>query len=275
MNCINGTLKDYKVAIGLFAAVIFTLTGCQKTGQVPHTSGVAALTVINATPNSSSIIPVINTSQAIMYFGNAVSINFAGYQEYAPYVGDDTVYIVQNSGFDTLDVGPKVTGELFYGILPLQKGGIYSLFLCGSDTTNPDYLFTSDSLPFYPSGDSVTGIRFVNLSAGSNPISINLEGNPNGSEVSSLPYKSITGFKPYTDNSTTQDILFVVRDAATGDSLTQFDFNAYNSYNNGYGLTDPTNNGFQLTFKSITIALIGQPGTNAVVPQATILIDDY
>jgi hypothetical protein len=68
--------------------------------------------------------------------------------------------------------------------------------------------------------------------------------------------------------------MFVIRDASTGDSLTQFDFLSSGSQNNGFGWTDP-NNGNLLTFKNVTIALIGQPGSTSLVPQGTMLIDNY
>jgi hypothetical protein len=173
-----------------------------------------------------------------------------------------------------LNIGPKTSGELFYNILPLKQKTIYSLFLCGADTTTPDYLFTTDTLLYLGPSDSAVGIRFVNLSTGSSPISVNLEGSPNGSEVGSLSYKRLTGFKEYLSNSAASlngGYLFVFRDAVTGDSLTCYP--VINNNNEVPGLTDL--NGNQLTFKNVTIALIGQPGMNAAVPQSAILIDDY
>ncbi len=269
--------KYSELLLALRLVTILICSSCQKTTTAPNVSGVASLTIVNAIPNSNPIIPVINTSQPIIYFNSAISLLYGGngygfFYEYSPLAGKDTLCVVQNT--DTLDVGPKTTGQLFYDILPFQKGEIYSLFLCGADTTLPDFLLTTDSLPYYPPGDSVMGIRFVNLSTNSNSISINLEGSQNGSEVSNLVYKGITGFKTYVNNSSTADYMFVVRDAASGDSLTQFDFLNSGSGNYGFGLIDPYN-GTLLTFRNITIALIGQPGANASVPQSTILIDNY
>jgi hypothetical protein len=257
----------------LRAISLFFIFACQKSTIIPSSSGVAALTVVNAIPNSvNNVIPVIGASQAIEWFGSANQIGYENFYEYSPTAGNDTVYVVQST--DTLNFGPKASGLMFYNILSLKKGDIYSLFLCGADTTSPDYLFTTDTLPYYSSADSVMGIRFVNLSTGANSVSINLEGKPNGSVVNNLPYKGITRFGQYANNSTINDYMFVVRDAATGDSLTQYDFFLSGSSNSGYGLIDPTN-GNLLTFKNITIALIGQPGINAAVPQSTMLIDDY
>jgi hypothetical protein len=148
------------------------------------------------------------------------------------------------------------------------------LFLTGADTNALDYLLTTDSIPFFGPSDSVMGIRFVNLSTGSNPISINLEGSSNGSEVSNLAYKGITNFKQYVNNSTISDYFFVIRDVATGDSLTQYDFLGNYSYNNGYGLIDPITYDL-LTFKCITIVIYGSESNGIAFPLNAMLIDDY
>jgi hypothetical protein len=254
----------------LFGMAAMTLC-CQKTITIPALPRAAALTVVNAIPGSVPVIPIIDAGSPITYFNFASPIYYGNFMEYSPPGGDDTAYVVQ--GADTLDIGPK-SNMLFYNILNLKPGGIYSLYLCGVDTNAPDYLMTTDSIPYYGSTDSVMGIRFVNLSTGSNPISINLEGAANGSEVSMLPYKGITAFKQYVNNSSTLDYLFVVRDAATGDSLTQFDFLQDYSYNNGFGLTNPINNNL-LTFKCITIAIYGSESNGSAFPLSTMLIDDY
>jgi len=260
----------YKEIYSLLIGVSLIGIACQKTTTAPAVSGVAALTVVNAIPNSGPVVPVINTSGAIMYFSSAQVVGYGGSYEYSPVAGNDTVYVVQDNS-DTANIGPKVIGLMYYNILGLKKSGIYSLFLCGTDTTSPDYLFTTDTLAYYPPSDSVMGIRLVNLSTGSNPISINLEGNANGSEVGSLPYKGITGFKTYPCNSTTNDYFFVIRDAATGDSLTQFDFG---SQNNGYGLVNIYNGGLLLTFRNVTIAVYGSE-TDMNNPLNTMLINNY
>jgi hypothetical protein len=259
--------------IYLLSAILIFGSACQKTGTVPSVAGPAAITVVNAIPTSVSLVPVINTSFPINYFFNAQSIRYGYSFEYSPSGGYDTIYVVQQNS-DTLNIGPKDAGLIFYGILNLKVGSIYSLFLTGSDTSASDFLLTTDSVPSYIAADSIVGIRFVNLSTGSNPISINLEGNQNGSVVAGLSYKGITPFNQYPNNSTTLDYLFVIRDAATGDSLTQFDFLQSGSSNNGYGLIDP-NNGNLLTFKNVTIAIYGSEVNASNFPLATMLIDNY
>jgi len=251
-----------------FFWMIWVAESCNKITTAPNVSGVAAVSVINAIPNSNPVTPVFNTSSPITWFIDAQSIGYGYSSEYSPVAGNDSLYVVQND--DTLNINLKASIFMYNGILPLRISGIYSLYLCGADTSSPDYLFTTDTLPSYGPTDSVLGIRFVNLSTGSSPLSINLEGYPNGSVVGSLPYKGVTGFGQYVCNSSTSGYFFVVRDQASGDSLTQFNLNNVNQ--NGF-LVDPMS-GSLLWFRNVTIAIYGSE-TNINVPLNTMLIDNY
>jgi hypothetical protein len=245
-------------------ATILSLSCSKKSGL--DANSVASFNFVNAVEGSSS---------AVVAFSNS-DITYAAWGENT--YGTSNVFSpVAGKVPLTLAEITDTTQPFFQGTLTLNAGSIYSFFISG-DTTATDTLFTQDIIPHYPQTDSVMGIRFVNLSADSNPISINLEGSSNGSEFGSLSYKGITGFKQYVNNSATIDYLFVVRDAATGDSLTQFDFLANGSGNNGNGLTDPSNNqnnGNLLTFKNLTIAVYGSEGSNSSNPIATMIIDNY
>jgi hypothetical protein len=261
--------NDYRNVLVLLVGITYAGLACQKTTTAPTVSGVSALTVVDAIPNSVyNLVPVINTSSAIMWFQNANSIGYGGFWEYSPVSGSDTVYVLQSD--DTLNVGPKTAGLMFYNILPLKKGGIYSLFLCGADTTSPDYLFTADTLPYHNPIDSTFGVRFINLSAGSNPISVDIMGNPNGSEVGSLSYKGITSFREYTASSSSpSSYTFEFRDATLGGLLSSY---TLSGILNGIGANARANN---YRFRNFTVALIGQPGVNAEVQQSAILVNNY
>lgn len=247
------------------------INSCQKTTTAPEVSGVSSLTIFNGVPGSTPVIPVIGTSSAINWFASAQLDYLGGYTEYSPLAGLDTVYVVQDNG-DTSNINPKNGNLLFYNALNLKKLGIYSLFLCGYDTSSPDFVFNKDTLPEYRVTDSVMGIRFVNLLAGAPPISVNLEGAPNGSEVGSLLYKGLSRFKPYVNNSTTVDYQFIIRDAASGDSLTILDFNEWSS-NAGYGFWDPVA-GYLPDSKNVTIVIWGSE-TNVSYPISISWIDNF
>jgi hypothetical protein len=269
---------NYKATICIliifFTSIELSMTGCNKQSNTTPFQ-VASLNVVNTLNNSAPLILLQRSiSPVIGHFTNIDPLSYAATAVLTPMSGSETVYAIQDNA-DTSLAGSKGAGFVFNGTLNFKAGSIYSLFITG-DTSNPDFLFVQDQLPQIK--DSSMGIRFVNLSAGSSPVSINLEGGPNGSEVASLAYKGITSFKPYSNNSTTTDYLFVVRDAATGDSLTQFDFLASGSSNGGNGLTDPSNssnNGTLLTFRHITVAIYGSESINTNNPLNTMVTDNY
>lgn len=270
-----------KTHISAYILILLTVlacscwTGCSKQFSEP-VYPVASLNVVNALPTSTPLILVQGSITSVIgKFSGIGALSYTSNTVLTTSNGSESFYVVQKN-VDTTSINAQGGDFMFSGTLNFTAGGIYSLFITGTDTSKPDFLFVQDTLPVIT--DSAVGIRFVNLSTGSNPMSINLEGSSNGSEVGNLPYKGITSFKQYINNSTTTDYLFVVRDATTGDSLTQFDFLASNSYNNGNGLTDPSNssnNGTLLTFKHVTIAVYGSESTTTTSPLSTMLIDNY
>jgi hypothetical protein len=263
------------IVILLTALACSCWSGCSKQFSQP-VYPVAALNVVNALPTSSPLILVQGSiTSEIGNFSNVSALPYGNTFVLTAMSGSETFYAVQSNA-DTTIAGGKNPASMFNGVLNFKAGGLYSLFITGADTTSPDFLFVQDTVPVIR--DSSMGIRFVNLSTGSHPISINLEGSSNGSEVGNQSYKGITGFKEYINNSTTTDYLFVIRDASTGDSLTQFDFLASGSSNTGYGLTDPSNSqnyGTLLTFKHVTIAVYGSENFNTSYQMTTMLIDNY
>jgi len=265
--------KSTNIVLALLGIAVVLMSGCRKQASpIP----VASLNVVNALPTSAPLILVQGSiTPEIGKFLGIGTLPYASTAVLTAPSGAESFYVVQQNA-DTTSINAQGGDFMFNSTLNFIAGGIYSLFITGVDTTSPDFLFVRDVLPVIK--DSSVGIRFVNLSTGSNPISINLEGSQNGSEVTNLPYKNITSFKQYTNNSTTIDYLFVVRDATTGDSLTQFDFLACGSSNNGNGLTDPSssyNNGTLLTFKNVTIAIYGSESITSGNPLSTMLIDNY
>ena len=267
--------KDNNVNLIIHKSVIFSLivvlalAACQKTGTVPSVAKPAALTIVNAIPTAKAIIPIINTSSSVEYFNTAAAINYGSFSEFSPYGGIDTLYAVQKD-VDTLDISPKAGQLMFYNILNLQPGGIYSLFFAGTDTSAPDYLFTVDTLPVHNSTDSTFDLRFVNLSTDSDPVSVDINGDSNGSEVASLAYKGVSSFKAYSASSTAAaTYTFEFRDLASGKLLSSYKFSGIL---NGTGGNSSSN---IYRFRNFTLALIGQPSGIGAIPQKAILINNY
>ncbi|UPK68005.1 DUF4397 domain-containing protein [Chitinophaga filiformis] len=114
------------------------------------------------------------------------------------------------------------TKPIFSQSITFQPGDIYSLFF-GGKPESVSYVLVKDTLPEIK--DSLTAIRFINMSQDLKTVSINLVGQPNGSEVSSLNYMQITGFKTYPAKSTNSSYIFEVRDFATGNFLARYNYN--------------------------------------------------
>jgi hypothetical protein len=218
----------------------------------------ASLTLINAVPGSTpSLVTNFGGGGSITWYNNALKLVYGtanNLNQTGSYSGEQKLTVYRFP--DTL-VQSK---PLFNLTLHLKPAAIYTLFLTGT-LTSPDTLFTTDAPPFHPPTDSTLGIRFVNLSPGSTPVSVNIAGNANGSEVSSLPYKGITAYKNYPATAAISMYKFEFRDAATGTVVNTLDVTGINAASNAK------------RFRNYTVALMGIPGDAAT--KKILLIDAY
>ena len=235
------------------------LTACKK-ASVPPTSATAAFNFVNAMIGVSPLVVQFNNRPVIFStLATSNKLNYGAANLFSPLNGNVTIAFIQST--DT-------THTLFKGTFELQNYNAYSFFLTGN-VNQPDTMLVHDQLPYYAPSDSVGGVRFVNLSTGSNPVSVDIKGQPNGSEVQSLSYKAITGFKAYPATSKVSSYIFEFRDTASGSLLTSYTFSGVN---NSTG-TNTTTNTFR--FKNLTLALIGQPGGTGTAAQRILLINNY
>ncbi len=214
MKTIIKTILALSLGICLFA--------CTKSNAVYTKSG--AISIVNVVTGGANIY--LNNST-----GGAVSNNSAA--TFPLLAGQVQVSL---STLATTTV-PSVT---YYNQLISMTGtGNISLFLSGPSPANVDTTRINETYKNY--ADSLCGVRFINLAPGSKPISVNLKGNANGSEVNSLAYKSYSSFIPYTAKVANPSYVFEIRDAATGNLITS------------YTLATPY-------FHNVTIALRGLTG---------------
>lgn len=101
----------------------------------------------------------------------------------------------------------------FNGRLPLENGGIYSLYLSGS-TSTPDTLLIKETLPPYYT-DSTVGIRLVNLCTGSASLYLTIASDSTVNLFSTISYRKITGFtkRALPRVVPTASVTFQLRDA--------------------------------------------------------------
>jgi hypothetical protein len=219
-------MKNFRILLLIIVITVSALS-CKK-GYIFKPGSVNAFNIINATVNSQPVVSNFS-NVPVKYYAEAQTISYGSSFEYSILSGNVPLYISQIT--DT-------THTIFKGSFNLKPNTIYSLFLTGQITSNSsqvDTLLTIDNPPYYSVKDSVAGVRFVNLSPGSNPISIDIQGNANGSEVASLAYKKITPFKAYINTSevpASGQYVFEFRDAASGTLLTTFTYNYMNRFEN-------------------------------------------
>lgn len=202
-----------------FTALLITaLPSCKKEYNSVKTVPMSSLTLINAVVNSDPIIADFNAFDSLsVYYNTAPQVGYQSSYEFSVISGNTPTEIYQVS--DT-------TNPLFKHTLSLEPNAIYSLFLTGTANSQNgvDTLLTIDKPLYHSDQDSTMGLRFVNLSQGPQSISINLLGNPDGSEVPSLNYKSITNFKTYAASSNFIEYTFEIKDAASGTLLTTYTY---------------------------------------------------
>ena len=221
---------------------------CVKTVAHP---GAASLTLVNAFVASTPVYTNFADGKPLTYWYTAYMLNYGLFQsmdEMPFYSGTQKV-----SFFRYGDTSAHSTPIINVAV-DLPVGSYNTLFGIGT-VDNPDTLFIRDHIPYYGM-DSVAGIRFINVSPGSAPISVNIMGQPNGSVVSSLPYKGVTDFIRFPATSDVFDLVFEFRDAGSGNLLASRRARAVGQPGETY-----SPNTWQ--FKNNSMVLIGLPNASS------------
>lgn len=202
-----------------FIFVIFFWISCTKKNIVSPVP-VSAVTIVDAIDYNGSLIPDFS-SDSIEWFSMAQTIGYGNAFEYS--VPSGSVPLMVFPSTDTLN-------NIFSGKFDFKPGAIYSIFFSGTSLSNNhndfDTLLVQDIIPYYPLGDSSTGVRFVNLCVGSNPVNVNIQGSQNKFEIRNLPYKGVSQFITYPASGNVSDYLFEFRDAQSGSLIASYDYNS-------------------------------------------------
>ncbi|MDR3694216.1 hypothetical protein [Mucilaginibacter sp.] len=250
-----------KKYINLLVMVIcsLALASCKKELTFKP-SGASSLTIVDGVVGNGFMYTNfngVNKPKGVSYwFMSVVNYGSSAYFDY--YSGQQKLGLFQD--FDT-----TATSKPLYNLtLNLPVNTIHTLFLMGTPQA-PDQLFTTDLLPYHPVSDSTMGIRFVNIAQGSDPVSVNLAGQANGSEADGLAYKGITPFKNYSARSAISSYTFEFRDKATGALLGSCVIDGVNN--------DGSQNSPNLVRnRNFTIAFLGASGGQA--PDRGLLISE-
>jgi len=253
--------------ISLIILMLSGAASCSKqSGPLPPSS----LTIINAVVGSAPLVTNFSGTDPITWYLGADKIAYNTFSTSDYY---DNNQMASRSGRQKLALYQypdtlQKDKPLFNLTLNLLSGSINPLFLTGTVDT-PDTLFTTDKLPLYAVSDSAAGIRFVNLSHNSAPISINIAGK-SSSEVTTLPYKGITEFKSYPATQDISSYTFEFRDAATGALLTTYTADGINNSE-----SDPYALSKIWRYKNTTLALLGLAGGSGEAAQTVLMINNY
>jgi len=224
MNNINNKKMKPITYFMLATALICGLASCKKDTAI-SLSPLASINVTNVVVGGATL--TLNTS--------ALTIANNNYAQLA-----------LNAGNSLVDLYPAATPSSPYYNQTVQtnSGDYYSLFLSGTSPSFVDNVLIHENYQNYT--DSLCGVRFINLSPGSNPISVNVNGAVNGSTVASLAYKAYSNFVQFPAKKTNTTYAFQVRDAATGTLLLS------------YTLSTPF-------FHNVTLVFRGLPGAQAIL----------
>lgn len=161
--------------IGAFLGVTAFFQSCKVDNDVP-TPDVAALTIVNASPNSNGLDFYIDNQKV-----NGTAFNFPlriPYQR--AYAGKRAVKV-------TTSANPAA---LKSGDLTLLTNEYHSLFIAGK-VESLEFVLIKDDLNYPPAGK--TKIRFGNLSPDASAVSLEIVGDT--TQFTNLAYKSFTPFK--------------------------------------------------------------------------------
>jgi hypothetical protein len=233
-----------------YAVIILlaTLLSCQKSSDDPIIS--SSLTIVNALPGSAALVPNFNSDKTLIYYRTAQTIAANSATIFSGYIGEVPLALSQLT--DT-------THTVFKQRINIEPGAIKSLFVVGT-LENPDFVFLKDELLVLK--DSLISIRFANLSFGSNPISINLQGSQATPIVSNIAYKGVTTF--FTFPAKAKDpvsgrYVFEIRDLTAAKLIATYTLTPLNTR----------------LFRNLTLALRGQQGGTGTKAQGALLINNY
>lgn len=237
--------------------VLLLVTSCTKDKQP---AGTASLIIINTVVGSAPLKTNFSGTGTIRY-NTANQVSYGQFStsnnRYSP--GSGTIPLSLYQYPDTL---PK-SAPMFNLTLELPVASVNTLFLTGT-VNQPESFLIKDEIPFYPPGDSAMGLRFVNLSPGSDPVSVNLISKANGSETAGLSFKGITAFQKYAVKRALSDYVFEFRNANTGAFIASYTTAGIS--NNGQPLPN------SWLYRNFTLALIGSPQGAGAAAQRILLI---
>jgi hypothetical protein len=209
-----------KTFIKATMALVFVtgLYAC-KQNNVNPTPEAGAINVTNAVIGGTTLDLTTSIQKITSNTGATVSAN--NYAFLPLYPGQQQINLLYPGAAATTTSAAIPAVTYYTGTVNVNSGSNYSLFLSGASPTVVDNVLIQENYTrTYP--DSTCGVRFINLAPGSNPVSVDIKGSANGSEVASLAYKAYSKFIKHPATHLNTSYIFEFRDASTGNLITSY-----------------------------------------------------
>ena len=189
-------------SIALSILILISGLGCKKVTLDPIPA--ASINIVNAI-SGGPIVKLGNVANDSVSYANI-------YKPFGLAVGTSLISVYQNNDLSKVFFNRTET---------IKAGELYSLFLTGQFPT-VDTIFVKENLKAI--NDSVTGVRFINLSPNSGKINVTISATPSINEFSSIDYKQYSDFKMYPASAANTSYAFQIRSATTNVVLLSYTF---------------------------------------------------
>lgn len=253
-------MKKTAVAPILALLLIAGLSSCKK--EMGYQTN-ATLNMINCMVDTDIILSDFGIDRSIRYLWEAKLYRYAEHNEYAQIslpVGSQTITTYNYP--DTLSKDAALKTISF----DVRATDMLSLFYVG-DKAHPDTMLIREEFPTHVYGDSTFSVRFLNLSPGSNPVRVEVDGEAQPL-VSNLAYKTRSGWNTFSARLDAGTYVIRFRDQANGNEIASY------TISDAAGVGDFTPNVWRKN--NVTIALIGSPAVSSgMYAPACFLIRHY
>jgi hypothetical protein len=207
------------VPLILAAGAVMFLSNCNKNTTIsPKAAG--AINITNAVVDGATL--TFSTNNSIAGSNNTIGNNAAAT---IPLTSGQTQFSLFVPAVAATLSSPAIPTVTYYtNTLTINGKSNYSLFLTGASTSSIDQVLIQEDYPF-SYADSTCGVRFINLAPDTNPVSVDIQGNLNGSGVDSMAYKAYSNFIKHPAKAVNSTYTFEFRDATSGSLLTSFTLN--------------------------------------------------
>ncbi len=206
-----------KTTIKIISLLMFAaISSCKKETNTVQLDG-GSINVTNAIIGAPTL-NMMNAPNVVSANNSIANNNYA----FLPIVSGQVQAKFGVPAIAATPTSPAVPAVVYFTApVTVDKNSNYSLFLTGTSINAIDNVLIKENYA-HAYADSTFGVRFINLSPGSSPISVDIAGSANGSEANNLAYKAYSNFVKHPALKSTLSYKFEFRDATTGNLITTY-----------------------------------------------------